>query len=68
MIPLRIQSFDRDDLPVGYIGDRYGAGADGDAVKMYGAGATEPLAAAELGAGQSELIADESSGTSVSPS
>ena len=47
-----------DNLLVRHLGDVHLAGAHRLAAQMHGAGATQAAAAAELGAGQSQFVAD----------
>src|SRR5438552_2591082 len=54
----RGQAFDRGDLAVAHCADRYGARAHRDAVDVHGAGAALRDAAAVLGAGEADLLAD----------
>ena len=54
---MRGQPFDGDDAAIGGLGDRRQAGADGAAVEEDGAGAARPAVAADLGAGEAEIVA-----------
>ena len=55
----RVQPFDGGDVAAGGVGNRGDAGAHRLLVDDDGAGAAQRLAAAEFGAGQPDLVADE---------
>ena len=58
-LAVRRNAFDRPDFPTVRFADSGAAGADGLAVEKDGAGAAFTLAAAELGAGEVEVLAKD---------
>ncbi len=57
VVAVRVETFDRYDRLAGRLLSLHGARADRLAAQMHRAGAAKTVAAAELGAGQTEFIA-----------